>query len=211
MTTSEKLKRHHRQSRGLETEKKVLAVAERLLREGGYDAAQIGHLVKESGVSVGSFYHHFGSKEGIIAALVRTFCDEGQADLAALDFSEKTFDQSLSAIVLTGLKRFRENPGLYRALAARVGKEPNIWQPFRDLRADFETKAFEGLEAGLSERGVSNPKLSVQRMTQVILAVMTHTVVFGSGPMTLNGDNTDDEMVTLARSVLLQAVQRTES
>jgi AcrR family transcriptional regulator len=195
--------RRHRQKRGVKTEQKVLDVAERLLRNGGYDAAQVSHLVKESGVSVGSFYHHFGSKEGIIARLVQQFCDDGQAELEEIKLENPEFDSALQTLITTALGRIRANPELYRTLAARVDKEPEIWLPFRQLRSDFEAKALELLRDGLLDLGVKEPRHAVKQMMQVFLAVMTHTILFESGPITLNGANTDKAMLALARATLL--------
>ena len=47
----------------------ILEAALECFSSAGYDAASIEQICRVSGSSVGSVYHHFGSKEGIAAAL----------------------------------------------------------------------------------------------------------------------------------------------
>ena len=47
----------------------VLAAALECFNRSGIDGATIGDIQKASGTSVGSLYHHFGSKEGIAEEL----------------------------------------------------------------------------------------------------------------------------------------------
>ena len=47
-----------------------------LFRERGYFATSIQDISRESGVSVGSLYHHFGDKEGIARALYQTLMEQ---------------------------------------------------------------------------------------------------------------------------------------
>jgi AcrR family transcriptional regulator len=55
--------------RGEGTIQRVLDAAQSLYASGGHAAFTIAALSAESGVSVGSLYHHFGSADGIAAAL----------------------------------------------------------------------------------------------------------------------------------------------
>jgi AcrR family transcriptional regulator len=48
----------------------ILDAAEKLMGEKGYAATTISAICKESGLPVGSVYHHFGSKAGILAEVV---------------------------------------------------------------------------------------------------------------------------------------------
>ena len=59
------------QRRGQQTVEKVLDVALACFSEQGLHAATIQDLSARSGVSVGSLYHHFGSRQGVVFALYR--------------------------------------------------------------------------------------------------------------------------------------------
>lgn len=56
----------NRKKQAINTKKHILEISLRLMKEYGYDAITIKQICEESGVSTGAFYHHFGSKEGII-------------------------------------------------------------------------------------------------------------------------------------------------
>jgi AcrR family transcriptional regulator len=59
---------HPVQSRGAATMERALAVVSAILDEGGEASLRLADISKRSGVSIGSLYHHFGSREGLIKA-----------------------------------------------------------------------------------------------------------------------------------------------
>ena len=189
-----------RQKRGLATEDKVLATTERLMRENGFEAAQIENITKESGVSVGSFYHHFGSKEGVIKRLVDRFCQEGKDDLAGLELDSLPPREGLRAVLGATLRRFRRNPELYRTMAAKMEAEPEIWQPMRALRFEHEDILFAHIGQWLGNNGAANPNETIGRAMQIVLALLTHIAVFDSGPSKLYSDEIEEQIFRLALS-----------
>jgi AcrR family transcriptional regulator len=56
--------------RGARSREIVLDAAERLMAEQGYEAATVSSLVKESGIPLSSVYHYFGSKDGVLLAVM---------------------------------------------------------------------------------------------------------------------------------------------
>ena len=70
-------------SRG--TREQVLNVVLEMLEEGGEAAVRIEDVRERSGVSIGSLYHHFGDRDGlIVAAQLRRFARYAEAEIAAL-------------------------------------------------------------------------------------------------------------------------------
>ena len=57
------------QARSESTREKVLEAAERLVIEHGHQNVSMKELVDLSGVSNGSIFHHFGSKDGVLQAI----------------------------------------------------------------------------------------------------------------------------------------------
>ena len=53
---------------------KILAAAERILREGDGEL-EMGQVAERAGVSVGLAYHYFGSKSGMLSAIIHAFYD----------------------------------------------------------------------------------------------------------------------------------------
>jgi AcrR family transcriptional regulator len=71
--------------RGRGTRDRVIEVALAMLEEGGEGSVRIDDVRDRSGVSIGSIYHHFGDRDGIIvAAQVRRFSRFAEAEIAAL-------------------------------------------------------------------------------------------------------------------------------
>lgn len=58
-----------RQERAQETKAKIIAAAEKLISEKGFDAVQIIDITNEAGVGKGSFYTYFKRKEDVIAEI----------------------------------------------------------------------------------------------------------------------------------------------
>ncbi|WP_236211056.1 TetR/AcrR family transcriptional regulator [Metapseudomonas otitidis] len=77
--------------RRAESKREILRCALRLFNEHGVDATTIETIRAESQTSVGAIYHHFGNKDGVIAALY----------MAALDDQAQLRDRYLSGIETT--------------------------------------------------------------------------------------------------------------
>jgi len=64
----------NRKKQALETKEKIYDISIQLIKEHGYDNVKITTICEKAGVSVGSFYHHFKNKAGIIIELY-SICD----------------------------------------------------------------------------------------------------------------------------------------
>lgn len=58
-----------RQARALETRKRLVAAAKKLITANGFDNVSIEDIAKEAGVSAGSFYTYFRKKEDVVEEL----------------------------------------------------------------------------------------------------------------------------------------------
>jgi AcrR family transcriptional regulator len=56
--------------RGARSREAVLDAAERLIAEHGFEAATVAALVKSAGIPASSIYHYFGSKDGVLLAVM---------------------------------------------------------------------------------------------------------------------------------------------
>ena len=56
--------------KGRETRGRIFSASIRLISEQGYEATTIAGICKASGISVGSFYHHFRSKSDILLGYI---------------------------------------------------------------------------------------------------------------------------------------------
>ncbi len=63
--------------------RQIMDAALELFLEAGVGSCRVEDLFERSGASVGSFYHHFGSKPGLAAALHLEILDKFQSDFLA--------------------------------------------------------------------------------------------------------------------------------
>jgi AcrR family transcriptional regulator len=97
----------------------VLEAAARLFDTRGYAAVSIADLTAASGVSNGSIYHHFGAKDGVLAALV-VGALAGYQDglLATLDAHGDDAEAAIRAAVRFELAWFEADPRAARLVIA---------------------------------------------------------------------------------------------
>lgn len=191
------------QKRGGKTVRRVLDASRDLIAEGGFDAVQLAAVSKKSGVSTGSLYHHFGSKAGIITQLVDEFTSKAVADLESLNLTDQSFEIRLKGFLDLTCAQFRNNPELYQSMAQRVRVDPSIWEPLRALRSKFEARILRELADDLHQRGISDPKHAIRRMIQSILGILTHSVLFDSGPVRPSAPNLETQVFAIGHAVLL--------
>jgi AcrR family transcriptional regulator len=63
----------------------VLDAAERVMAEDGFEAATLARVVAESGIPMSSVYHYYGSKDGILLAVMERGAERFFADLPDWD------------------------------------------------------------------------------------------------------------------------------
>ena len=65
METNSELGKQQRKSKA--TKQRIFHAAKKILQEQGYESLSLKNICKEAGVSNGSFYHHFDSKEDLLS------------------------------------------------------------------------------------------------------------------------------------------------
>lgn len=64
---SEKASISKQQQKSMETREKIFQAAKRILQKKGYEELSIKNICEEAGVSNGSFYHHFKTKDDLLS------------------------------------------------------------------------------------------------------------------------------------------------
>lgn len=67
MNTIDKDGLSKQQRKSLETKRKIFRAAKNILQKQGYEHLSIKHICEEAGVSNGSFYHHFKTKDDLLS------------------------------------------------------------------------------------------------------------------------------------------------
>ena len=102
-----------------DTRTTVLDAAGRLFDERGFAAVSIADLTAATGVSNGSIYHHFGAKDGVLAALVTTALSTYQDGLlATFEDHQQAPEAGIRAAVTFELRWYEANPRAGRLILA---------------------------------------------------------------------------------------------
>ena len=115
-----------REERALQTRSRIRASARRLFAEQGFSGTTIGQIAQDAGVSPPTVYAVFGSKGGIVSAMLEQLeQDAGMAEQIAKIAAEKAPARQLRLFVASNRTLFELGAPLLRAfMAAR--HEPDV-------------------------------------------------------------------------------------
>jgi AcrR family transcriptional regulator len=97
----------------------ILLAALAVFSEKGIEATTIEDIRQRSQASVGSIYHHFGTKEGIAAALFAHGIDDYWARLIASAEGKPSAERLIHGLIAAHIGWIAEKPELARFLFAR--------------------------------------------------------------------------------------------
>jgi AcrR family transcriptional regulator len=106
-------------ARSADRRRAILDAALEVFTERGYAAATIEEVRERSGASVGSIYHHYGSKEQLAAALYTAGLADYQRGFAAVLASDPEPAAGIRALVRHHLRWVQANTQLARFLLER--------------------------------------------------------------------------------------------
>jgi AcrR family transcriptional regulator len=102
--------------RGARSREAVLDAAERLIAEHGFEAATVGALVKAAGISASSIYHYFGSKEGVLLAVMERGARRYFAELQLPEQRVGSPREHLRALLEAATATLERHPDFLRIL-----------------------------------------------------------------------------------------------
>jgi AcrR family transcriptional regulator len=110
------------QSRSRATVEALLEATARILIREGFDKASTNRIAEVAGVSVGSLYQYFPSKEALVAALIDRHNQEVMCAVRT-EFAEAValpMEQAVRKLVALAVKAHRIDPKLHRVLAEQI-------------------------------------------------------------------------------------------
>jgi AcrR family transcriptional regulator len=154
------LARDARTGRSRLTRDRVLAIVLELLETGGEAAVRIDEVHARAGVSIGSIYHHFGDRDGlIVAAQLRRFARFAQSEIAALSeivqrsANLEQFRRAIRQLTLTSRSTVREAErwgriGVLGSSIGRVELQSEIRTIQTRLTDEFQSHVAQGQARG---------------------------------------------------------------
>ncbi|WP_329206554.1 TetR/AcrR family transcriptional regulator [Streptomyces sp. NBC_00683] len=166
-----------KQQRGEETADRLLDAALQVYAESGEQGVTVSALTKASGVSLGSLYHHFGSVDGLMNALLLRWLGRLLAELAAAVERSRAARTGIGALVRTYLTFIQEHPdaarllhssyadrlGMAQARQLRDAQEARLSPMTEWVRLHVETGEIAPLSVPLVEALVMGPVVATAR------------------------------------------------
>jgi AcrR family transcriptional regulator len=110
--------------RGVRSRELVLDAAERLMAEHGFEAATLAGVVEEAGIPMSSVYHYYGSKNGILLAVMERGAERFFADLPAWDRRMGRPAEHLASVLSTAARTLERHPNFLRLLIVFAVQPP---------------------------------------------------------------------------------------
>jgi AcrR family transcriptional regulator len=111
--------------RGVKSRELVLDAAERVMAEHGFEAATVARVVEEAGIPLSSVYHYYGSKDGILLAVMERGAERFFADLPEWDRRTGRPAQHLARIISAAIRTLERHPNFLRLLIVLAAQPPD--------------------------------------------------------------------------------------
>ena len=111
--------------RGVKSRELVLDAAERVMSEHGFEAATVARVVAEAGIPLSSVYHYYGSKDGILLAVMERGAERFFADLPEWDRRTGRPAQHLARIISAAIRTLELHPNFLRLLIVLAAQPPD--------------------------------------------------------------------------------------
>jgi AcrR family transcriptional regulator len=137
-----KPRKHAAQERSRAMVDALIEATARILIKEGFDKASTNRIAEKAGVSVGSLYQYYPSKEALVAAVI----DRHNQDLmkvvrgAFAEVAALPVEQAVRKLVAVAIEAHRIDPRLHRVLAEqipRTGRLENVEAFNREAHALF--------------------------------------------------------------------------
>lgn len=166
-----------RQERSKDTVGSILRATARILTRDGYEGASTNRIAEVAGVSVGSLYQYFPSKDAIVAALIDAHCEEMfevfRRELVAVAGAD--LEHAARAVVAAQIEAHKVNPRLHRVFLEQLPKV-GMLKRFHEIGRRSEALVRTYLEARRGEMRPANLDLAAFLLVTTVEAV-THAAV----------------------------------
>src|SRR3569833_4414464 len=110
------------QARSRATVDALVEATARILVRDGFEKASTNRIAEGAGVSVGSLYQYFPSKEALVAAVIDRHNEEIMAIVrtALTEVADLPLDKAVRKLVTVAIEAHRINPKLHRVLAEQI-------------------------------------------------------------------------------------------
>ena len=192
MPNSQKPTPQPKQARAHDTIETVLAATNRAMAQGGESAVRVQEISESTKVSIGSIYHHFGDRDGLIrAAYVQTFRLTIQKDIERVKkfmtrmTSAKEMAEHYDEMLAFLNHHFEQFPARDRAntIGSTTGR-PLLRDAVVAVQTELTTGLTEVMQL-LKDRGILKPHLEPRAAAVMTLGMLHGRIIaeFDSTPV----------------------------
>ena len=166
--------RRSQAERVAESDRKMFAAALRLIGERGYRGTSLAAIGEEAGYSRGLVHERFGSKEGLLWALVKSMLRTWQQESAATGHVGHQGFEALDDILDNHRRAVEEDRGIrafYALMFEALGPTPELAKEFRTLHARFRSDIERTLRAGI-DAGTMHADIDAPAQAAILLGTL---------------------------------------
>ncbi len=191
------------QARSRRTVDAVLKAAGQVFTRRGYAGTTTNHIAERAGVSIGSLYEYFPSKDALLVALMEAHLHEGEEVLARTAAEIAAAPTDLTGLVRHHVRAMVALHARDRDLHRILFEEAPLPRRLRHTLLEVEERVTAGVEALLGahpEVRVADPALAAAVVVQTVEALTHKLVVHGRPDLDLEAYV--EEIVRLVTSYL---------
>lgn len=162
----------------MDNREKILDCALDLFYQKGYDAVGIKEICQEAGISKPTLYYYFGSKAGLMEALLREEFTGVLQEIKRVSEKEMGIEQALDEYAEVLFRFAGKNPKAYMLFMAMSysAKENELYQMVRPYMRELHVCTVEMFEHAAVQLGNMNNRQ--EQFAIGFLGVLTHYIMF---------------------------------
>ena len=170
--------RNEAASRGDRTRAALVAAAGRFFREQGFERTTTGQVAREAGVAEGTVFLHYGSKVGLLVAVMREYYEALVADLDDVARGAGTPGERLRALVRFWIVRMARDWPLARVFGqfGRYAGETEVAAQFHDMNRQV-TRIFGGVVEDLKSLGEIRREVPTRVLRDMVFGTAEHLIL----------------------------------
>lgn len=167
-----------RQERAKATVDAIVQAMTRVLIKSGWEAASTNRVAAEAGVSVGSLYQYFPSKEALVLAVMELHALKmtGRLQQRMAQLATATLEEAAAELTHLFIANHQTNPKLHRVLIEQVPKVGALAK-LEELNRMYERLLVSYMEIHREDLEVKDLSLAAYVIVQAVEALCHHAVL----------------------------------
>lgn len=199
--TSLNPRKYASQHRSQATVDALVEATARILVKDGFDHASTNRIAEKAGVSIGSLYQYFPSKEALVAAVIERHKNQMMAVLRTVlsKVAERPIEEAARELVTVMIEAHRVDPALHRVLVEQIPRTGRL----AEVEA-FDRESYALVRGYLETRKGDLRSVSIDLAAFVCVTAveaLTHGAVVRS-PEILANDHVDTFIDEVTRLVV---------